>query len=541
MKKFLTVLLMICMLSTAVFAKASNETTATKAGSASVPGWKASASTPITFDWYLHFSWFARHWGDSVISKYITEKTGVTVNFVVPAGNEAEKLNTLIAGDALPDFVTIGWWEGQVNQMIDAGLVYALDELADKYDPYFHAVANPDLVGWYTKEDGHIYGYPNSSYTPTDYETYAGQLTSNESFLVRKDIYEAIGSPDMSTPEGFIKALKAAKAKYPTVNGQPLIPFGTNEFGDIGEGMITNVLPHFLAISPEQNGKFVSSNLGLTENPEYVRWLKCFNEAYNLGLMPTDVFVDRRSQIEEKAAQGRYFALFFQHVDMRVAMDTLYAADPNTVYIAVDGPKNTKGDAHKLGGGGIAGWTQTFISTNCKDPARAIQFLTYLISEEGCMDCFFGQEGVTYNYVDGVPTFTDEVQNLKMTNNDKQENEIGTSWTYWMLQNTAWSDKFAGERPASIAQPYEWSKAYSTSYAAYDGLTLPIGSDEELAFGEIQREWGKVLVKLIQAPSAAEFDKILADFNKFKKDSGIDAIEAIQTELMNEQKAKLGM
>ena len=255
MKKFLTVVLMLCMVATSVvFAGGAKEpATSSVAVSSDVPGWKAAAANPIEFDWYLHFSWFARHWGDSVVSKYITEKTGVSLNFVVPAGNEAEKLNAMIAGDALPDFITIGWWEGQVNQMIDADLVYALDELAEKYDPYFFNVVNNDLMGWYRKDNGHVYGYPNSSYTPADYVTYEGQLTSNETFLVRKDMYEAIGSPDMSTPEGFVAALKKAKEMFPTVNGQPLIPFAANEFGDIGEASITKILPHFLAMNKTEN------------------------------------------------------------------------------------------------------------------------------------------------------------------------------------------------------------------------------------------------------------------------------------------------
>ncbi|NLC93473.1 MAG: extracellular solute-binding protein, partial [Treponema sp.] len=180
-------------------------------GSASEPGWKANADKPIKFDWYINFSWFARHWGDSKVSKYITEKTGVDVNFIVPAGSEAEKLNAMIAGDALPDLITLGWYEGQIPLMIDAGLVEPLDKLAKDYDPYFFKVANPDKIGWYTKEDGHVYGYPNASFTPTDYKNYAGKLTSNDTFLVRKDMYEAIGSPDMSTPDGFLGALRAAK------------------------------------------------------------------------------------------------------------------------------------------------------------------------------------------------------------------------------------------------------------------------------------------------------------------------------------------
>src|SRR5574344_2922219 len=245
----------------------------TKSGTASKAGWTLNADKPIKFDWYINFSWFARHWGDSEVSKYLTQKTGVDVNFIVPAGNEAEKLNAMIAGDALPDLITLGWWEGQIPLMIDSGLVEPLDQLAKDYDPYFFKVANPDKVGWYTQADGHIYGYPNASYTPSDYQKYAGKLTSNETFLVRKDMYEALGSPDMSTPEGFLAALEAAKAKFPTINDQPLIPFGTNEFGDTGCSQLQGYLMHFLAISPEQDGKYVNADLGLTDNPEYVRWL----------------------------------------------------------------------------------------------------------------------------------------------------------------------------------------------------------------------------------------------------------------------------
>jgi len=44
-------------------------------------------------------------------------------------------------------------------------MVYALDELADQYDPYWWKVADDGRVGWFTQEDGHVYGYPNSSFT----------------------------------------------------------------------------------------------------------------------------------------------------------------------------------------------------------------------------------------------------------------------------------------------------------------------------------------------------------------------------------------
>ena len=515
---------------------------AVKAGTAVTPGWTLNKDIPITFDWYINFSWFTRHWGDSIVSKYITQKTGVNVNFIVPAGNEAEKLNAMIAGGALPDLITLGWWEGQVPLMIDAELVEPLDELAKRYDPYFFTAANKDKLAWYTQADGHLYGYPNASFTPSDYEKYAGKLTSNETFLVRKDMYEALGRPDMTTPEGFLKALREAKAKYPSVNGQSIIPFGTNEFTDTGCPQLQAYLMHFLAIPPEKDGVFVNAELGLTDNPEYMRWIKTFRQAHSEGLIPTDIFVDKRAQIEEKAAQGRYFCMLYQNWDMQAAQDALYARNPNGIYIAVDGPKNTAGDAPTLSGGGISGWTITLISKQCKDKARAIQFLSYLISEEGQFDTNFGIKDTTYTIDrNGIPHLTAEIAALNRNDKNKQETDVGVQYTYWMLMDTAWQAQWGVEYSPAYEQPQLWTRPYVRSFAVYDGLTLPVGSDEQLIFEDIQRRWGRVLSELIRAPSEQDFDRITAEFNRYKKEKGIDKVIAAQTKLMNANKAKLGI
>ena len=91
--------------------------------------------------------------------------------------------------------------------MTENGMVYALNELADSYDPYFWEVSDPVAVNWYTTDDGNIYAYPNSSITPQDVEQ-CEDLSSNQTFLVRKDIYEAIGSPDMTTPGRLLRSGK---------------------------------------------------------------------------------------------------------------------------------------------------------------------------------------------------------------------------------------------------------------------------------------------------------------------------------------------
>ncbi len=542
MKKLIAVALALGLVAPLTFAAgkqdAKGQSAATVSGTGSTPGWKLNKDKPITFDWYVNFSWFARQWGDSAVSKYVTEKTGVNVRFVVPAGNEAEKLNSMIAGDTLPDLITLGWWESQVGMMIDAGLVLPLDELAQNYDPIFFKVANPEKLGWYRQPDGKVYGYPNASYTPQDYVTYKGKLTSNETFLVRKDMYEALGKPDMTTPEGFLGALRAAKAKFGTVNGQPLIPVGFQEFTDTGNVSLEKYIQNFLAIPNEKDGKFYDRG----SDPEYVRWLKVFRQANQEGLLATDVFVDKRSQMEEKIAQGRYFAMFYQNWDMQAAQMALYNKDPNTVYVAVEGPRNSKGANPTLGGGGIAGWTVTMISKNCKDKARAIQFLTYLISEEGQMDTCFGVPGVTYETVNGKPQLLPAVEKLDSTDKNAQETQYGVMYTYWMLMDTAWQGQFGAKYSPALEQPQLWTRPYVTSFAAYDGLTqLAPGTDEALISEELARRWGKDLPLLLRAKSESDFDRIWSDWQAFRKAKGADKVLAKQTEMMKVNKGKLGL
>lgn len=160
-------------------------------------------TTPITFDWYINFSWFTTKWGNNLVSKYVTDKTGVSLNLITPSGDEGEKLNSMIETGKLPDFITLSASDGGYEKLIQSGLVLPLDTLSEKYDVYFMKVADQQKLEWYRQKDGHVYCYPNFSSPVTDFNSYKEEKPSNQTFLVKKDIYEALGKPDMRTPEGF--------------------------------------------------------------------------------------------------------------------------------------------------------------------------------------------------------------------------------------------------------------------------------------------------------------------------------------------------
>ncbi|PQP89213.1 extracellular solute-binding protein [Paenibacillus sp. AR247] len=497
------------------------------------PGWK-SDNAPITFDWYMNFSWFNKKWGGDATAEYVTKKTGVSINFIVPAGNENEKLNTMIASGKLPDFIT-GWSEEAVKKMIEGKLVLPLNELADQYDPYFFKVADPAKLGWYTQPDGNIYGYPNASSSPEDYKKYGSNFTSNQTFEVRKDMYEAIGSPDMSTPEGFLNALKLAKEKFPEVNGQPLIPLGLHEFSETGNYSLEGYLQNFLAIPQQKDGKLYDRRL----DPEYISWLKTFRKANEMGLLSKDIFIDKRPQMEEKIAQGRYFAMLYQRSDFDAQNMSLYQKDPNSAYIAINGPANSKKDAPTLSGPGISGWTLTLISKDVKDKKRAIEFLTYLISEEGNKDMFLGEKGVTYDNIDGKDQFLPDVVKLLNTDRTAFDQKYGASYTYWMLMDTNMNLQWAPPGVDPQKQMADWTKGKSISMSEFDNLDPPSTSEEGVAGSKNARNWGKLLPKLLLAKSDADFDNMWNSYIEDRNKNKQDKIDAYRQKAYEENVKKL--
>ncbi len=541
-RKYVTILAGICVFTTTFCGcsttESTTEVTEQTAEGETTPAWErlAKEDEDVTFDWYINYSWYASQWGGNVVSDAITEETGVNINFVTPKGSEEEKISVMIASDDLPDIVTLGYWEDAFDEMVQKDMVYALNELADEYDPYFYNVSDPQIVSWYTNSDGNIYGYPNSSVTPQDLEETEG-ITSNITFLVRKDIYEAIGSPDMTTPEGFYSAVKKAAEMYPEVYGQPLIPIGCHDFDDKGCVSFDNYLMDFLAVDWERDGEAYDR----FTDPDYIEWLKMFRQLGEEGYLANDIFVDSRTQMDEKIGEGRYFCMIYQYTDMADQQKALFAEDPDSAYIAVEGPRNANGDDPTLEVASVNGWTVTLISKKCKDPERAIAFLDYLISEHGQKMVYLGVEGETYEIKDGKPVVYDEVLDLMNRDRNEYVKTYGADDTYWMLQDNVmqlqWKQGATGE---AMKQIEDWA----TKYTVYDGVYDYDFKDNSSAAAidqKINSLWGETLPRLLLASSDEEFDQIMEQFVADREAAGYEELMEARTEYIKMAKEKLGI
>lgn len=496
------------------------------------PSWQKDTEYPAKLTWYVNFDWYAQPgWGMDTVTAKIKEDMNIEVEFI--SGND-ENLNTMLAGGDLPDIIT---FDKNLSVASEANkFALPLNVLAEKYDPYWlEEAAKPETLLWYTEEDGNIYGYPSFSTTAQDYED--GNIFGDQVFIVRQDIYEAIGSPDMSTPEGFLQALRDAKEYMPqTDDGAELVGFGSTavDIANGGDGAWGGILQDFLNIAPTVDGQVYDRD----SDEEYITWLEVLRQAYNDGLITDDQFSDNDNTMKEKLGQGRYFAYLHTNTKgLNEFMSDNNARNPEQTYIAVDGPKNSNGDNPTFSGGNIGGWTQTFITTSTEEPQKAMELITYLTSQYGTMVATFGVEGETYNIVDGQVEYSEETEALRNSDIARFDKEVGLG-SYWFVLD----DNFAiemGQKPAtSIRQMVEWAADKVAPRFETEDMNPTTGSEgrnlTQLNIARVQ-----ALAAYIQAPTAEEGRQIWEDYLASRENYGYSQILEYQNAKIAENLQKL--
>lgn len=494
-----------------------------------------SREATATLDWFVDFSWFTAAWGENHVTQAITQQTGTEVVFSSPVGNENETLDAMLQGERLPDLITLGWWMPQVGELIESGRVYPLEELAQRYAPEFFEAASPEVLDWYRQDDGQVYCYPSASSSPAAYADGA-IAPSNQTFLVRKDLYEALGSPDMTTPEGFADALRRAKETFPTVNGYPLLTMGCGEFNERGCSSFSEHLRDLLALPQERDGQAVDWQT----DPEYITWLKTFRELIAEGTIGPNILLDKRQQVSEKLLRGQYFCLIYQWSDMEAEQRQLYYENPKGSYIAVDGPKNSAGDNHALSGVGMNGWTVTFITRDCRDPEKAIELMSFLMSEEGQKLTALGVEGLDYNWEDGVAVPSQEAENLLRQDYPAYVATIGADNNYWMLLDNTIQSQWQTASDPALEQLRVWALSYTVDNTPYE-VAFPPASEAEIINQRAEQLWGETLPRLLLAASEEEFDRLISQYVEQRAQLGWDKLQQAKTQQYEINKERLAV
>jgi putative aldouronate transport system substrate-binding protein len=217
------------------------------------------------------------------------------------------------------------------------------------------------------------------------------------------------------------------------------------------------------------------------------------------------------------------------------------SANPGKEYIAVDGPQSTVGNQPTLNQSGITGWMISYITKDSKDPAKAIQLFTYLLSEEGQMLMNYGIEGETYKKNDqGKVELLPAIKDLQLNNADKfkKDYRMGEFMFFGHDRHKSISDDAF---PESIKQMQEWGKGKLKPHFVLENINPDQGTPEARALTAINTNWNTSLVSMIRSKSEAEFDSTLAGYKSFLDANSWDKIVEIRSEKMKLNKEKLGI
>jgi len=490
------------------------------------PSWKLDPKEDTTLTWYVNADWWNTDWGTDVVTKKIKEDLNLDVKFIV---GDDTKLNTFFAGGDLPDIITIFDSSSRVAQSADQW-AYPLNDLADKYDPYFYQVAKSDTLGWFQLSDGKTYGYPDYSNSQEDYdEGYIGAATA---FVIRKDIYEALGEPRMNTQEEFISVLSEIKEKYPN-----LIPFGFNTMAD-STGSLGATFQNFIGVPIEnEDGSWYDRDM----NPDYLSWVRTFNEAYNKGLISDDCFSDDSTANEDKMKTGKFATMMLAGTPhCSGALQIWMNSNPSAAYMAIDGPQSTVGNAPTLSQAGLSGWAVNYITKNCSDPIKAMELFTYLLTDDAGILTTYGVQGETYSLDEnGKIQLLPDVKKMKESENDlfKEKYRLGEFCLFGHDRYLSYSS----ESIQSTAQMVKWGEGKLKPQFLIENINPDQGTAEARSLSAIDTKWITTLVSLIRAKDSSQFDQLLKGYQTFRETNNWDKILEVRNTKMDKNRHKLGL
>ena len=534
--------------------------------------WEYMGDEEITINWYVDVSSWVIPTGFDEVSKEIKRVTGINVKFETPVSDDGQKLSTMIAGDLLPDVISVPTSQTRViSSLAQQGYVYDINTLADKWAPSLYNHLPKDVMDWWAYGNGKTYGIPNHYYS-YDHVPEGEQLQPNGGMMVREDLFEAwqsycqttladgdgfvnytsiSGQPKkvewqgyITTPEGFKEAAKWTLAKNKGTNkGQITTGLLLSQFSNTGCTSL-NWLAQFFAIPFEdQEGNY---KYQFTQE-SYRDMLLYLNDLYNEGIISNANFTQDYNGIGGVVASAQAFATLVTPQDYQMHFVTAKDAGYGykSMYIT-----NENGDAPVLSDIRGYGYLMNMITTKCARPDLVIKLFDFLTSEQGQLLVTLGVEGQTWNYTDETKTAT------KFTDLYLQEKKAGTTAKYGLMQfdlllNYQLYDNMQPKtnHGKTEAELYRSNLKRPLTIYAYDcnvtsliiDATNPNFMEYTTNLSRIESLIAKQLPKIIRASNRTEaisnYDKTVKTMNSY----GLDLIIQMNSEAYEKNKEKLGL
>ncbi len=354
----------------------------------------------------IQSGWFA---------KIVKDKFNMELNIIAPniAGKGDNLFDIRASAGSVGDLIICDTVNGDLQDLVDEGLVLDMSDMLEDKNIMRYQAAISSLNEKLT-QDG-IFAIPSEiSSKPATQSSEALELTFGS--YLRWDIYAAIGYPKMSTLEDLLPVLKAMQKELPfTESGN--VTYGFSFFKDWDDNMMTAAKQPACFYGYDEMGFVLAKADGtdyqsiIDSDSLYMRNLRLYNQANQLGLVDPDSMTQNYKDLSEKYKDG----------------SILYSPWPwqcQSVFNTKDNTDQDKGymlapidDMNILSYGCIQEGNQRTvmaIGSQAEDPDRLADFIDWLYSPEGIeMSCAkksggtAGPEGLTWAMGDDGPYLTD--------------------------------------------------------------------------------------------------------------------------------------
>jgi len=343
--------------------------------------------------------------GETPWAKYVMEQTGIEIEFIHPtAGSEAEKFAIMVASGDYPDIIEHTWtkYSGGPIAAINDGVIMDLNDLMKTNAPNLMKLMseNPSVDKMIKTSTGHYYCFPFlRGLKQPNITQFSGGI------VVRQDVLNELGLERPETIDEWEVVLRAFK-EYGFEK-----PFTTRK-----EWMKDVWSPGF-----DNWGDFYVDNgvvkNGLIEDSRY-DFIKKMSEWYAEGLIDRDYLVANKKSNQTDFTTGKAAACnapFGQGLGQYTQI--MHDANPEITQedlrctVPVTSKKGQNAKFSKMNQIYDQSGVSAAISTSCKNVDAAMWLLDWMFGEEGNLVCNFGIPGVTFEMVNGVPTYTEVITN----------------------------------------------------------------------------------------------------------------------------------
>lgn len=515
---------------------------------------------PITLDFLMCWNGAANDFPEDMknnpISQELAKKTGVILNLQTIVTNETEYLNTMFASGDIPDIVNAPYWNtlpggegGAIKKAAVEGLILELDPYIEKY-PNIQRMMKEGPSEGYLKYDLEHPDYEGKHYvipqqtprTDDDVIHWAYNIRCREDILKELDI-DPSSINDADSLYDLLKQIK--NGDFKDISGKPVIPAGAWHdgwgYGDLLRPFGRNSLSGWRNFDDEGKHQkegpayeLVSSTFDPMEEEKILFMRKLVSE----GLIDPECFTHTDTVAKEKAAVGKVAVLgahYFANRDF--FKQTLYKTNPEMKYVPLGPIYNADGEVVSTNQTkGRSGSPGIFLSKDCKDPEKALEFIDYINSDEGLKLVTFGIEGVHHEMDGDTPKLTEEWQRIKEEDRKKYIDEGLGCFDHFIgsdpRRGWGWIDD-AGE-DADYAKEVEVNPMKFYDGISIDYIAREYPNRETYEDNTATLDYGKEFLRAIFADSDEEALKILEEHRQKLIDAGIEEF----TEWMNQEVKK---